>query len=201
VSAVAGAILAGGSARRFGGRPKGLELVGGQRIVDRVAAALGDVADDIVLVGALPSVAATLPALRPVADEAPGAGPLGAIVSALHATGRDTIVVAWDMPLVTATELRPLIAAGREAGVVAWKVGGHAEPLCALYRAAAAAPLAAAFAAGERSPREALRRLRVHLVERRANDGASPFMSVNTPEQLDALRTLAPTHSNPRDST
>ena len=32
-----GAILAGGRAVRMGGKPKGLELVGGRRILDRVA--------------------------------------------------------------------------------------------------------------------------------------------------------------------
>jgi molybdenum cofactor guanylyltransferase len=201
VTVVAGAILAGGRARRFGGRPKGLELVSGERMVDRVAAALGDVTNEIIVVGATPAVAATLPALRPVDDESPGAGPLGAIITALHATGCDTIVIAWDMPLVTAAELRPLISAGRDADVVAWDVGGWAEPLCAMYRAAAAAPLAAAFAAGERSPREALRRLRVHLVERGVEDSGSAFMSVNTPAQLDAMRASASQHTNPRDST
>ena len=37
---VRGAILAGGGATRFGGRPKGLEIVGGERILDRVAEVL-----------------------------------------------------------------------------------------------------------------------------------------------------------------
>ena len=32
-----GVILAGGGATRFEGRPKGLEMVGGRRILDRVA--------------------------------------------------------------------------------------------------------------------------------------------------------------------
>ena len=34
------AILAGGHATRFGGKPKGLEKVGGERILDRVAQAV-----------------------------------------------------------------------------------------------------------------------------------------------------------------
>ena len=184
----AGAILAGGQARRFGGGAKGLALVGGLRIVDRVLAALHEVAGEVVLVGAPPAIAATLPALRPIPDEAPGAGPLGGIVAALRATGRDTLVVAWDMPFIDAKHLRPLLGEENDAEVVAWEIEGRVEPLCALYRATAAAELAAAFAAGERSPREALRRLRVHLVRRAASDGPSPFTSVNTPEQLEAAR-------------
>lgn len=184
----AGAILAGGRARRFGGGAKGLELVGGARIADRVMAALGEVAIEVILVGAGPAVAGAFPGLRTVPDESPGAGPLGGVVAALRATGRDTLVVAWDMPFVEAVHLWPLVEAGSDAEAVAWEVGGRVEPLCALYRAGAAEKLAAAFAAGERSPLEALRRLRVHLVRRAASGGPSPFTSVNTPEQLEAAR-------------
>ncbi len=45
-----GVILAGGEATRYDGRPKGLESVGGLRIIDRVAAALGEVTDDLLLI-------------------------------------------------------------------------------------------------------------------------------------------------------
>ena len=184
----AGAILAGGSARRLGGLAKGLELLAGSRIVDRVVTALGEVTDEIILVGAPPAVAAALPQLRPIADEAPGAGPLGAIVTALHATGRDTIIVAWDMPFLTPQQLRPLLAAPNDAEAVIWEVEARMEPLCGLYRASAAGPLAEAFAEGERSPQEALRRLRVHLVRHPACGDPRTFTSVNTPEQLTAAR-------------
>ena len=187
-SAPAAAILAGGLARRFGGVAKGLEMVGGARIVDRVVAAVRAVADEVVLVGAGPAVVATVPGLTVVADEAPGAGPLGGIVSALRATGRDTVVVAWDMPFVEARHLRPLLGVGSDADVVAWEVEGGIEPLCALYRRTAMLSLRDAFRAGERSPREALRRLRVHLVRRDESAGPSPFASVNTPQQLDDAR-------------
>ena len=193
MSAPAAAILAGGLARRFGGVPKGLELVCDTRIVDRVVAAVRGLADEIVLVGAAPAVAATLPGLAVVADESPGAGPLGGIVSALEATGRDTLVIAWDMPWVEAKHLRPLLDVGGEADVVAWEVDGWVEPLCALYRSSAIAPLRDAFTKGERSPREALRRLRVHLLRGDGSAEPHPFMSVNTPQQLEAARRISAT--------
>lgn len=186
--APAGAILAGGQARRFGGVAKGLELVGGVRIVDRVLAALRDVTSDILLIGAAPAIGATLPGLRLVPDEAPGGGPLGGIVAALRAAGRDTLVVAWDMPFIEARHLRPLLGAGRDADAVVWEAEGRAEPLCALYRARTVSQLAGLLAAGERSPREALGRLHVHLVGHVASPGPYPFTSINTREQLDAAR-------------
>ena len=187
-----GAILAGGRALRFGGRPKGLELVAGARIVDRVAAALRDVATDVLLIGAPQSVAATLPGCRAIPDEAPGDGPLGAIVTALRAAGGDVMVVAWDMPFVTAEVLRPLLDAPPGAHAVLWENEGFVEPLCGLYRFGALELLASAFAAGERSPRAALDRLRVHLLTCTASDATSPFTSVNTAEQLDAARRAGP---------
>lgn len=188
----AGAILAGGRALRFGGRPKGLELIGGVRIIDRVAGALGDVAGELLLIGAPPVIAATLPAWRLVPDAAPGDGPLGAIVTALGASGRDTLIVAWDMPFVTAADLQPLLHAPSDADAVLWQSNGRVEPLCALYRATALPALAAAFAAGERSPRAALGALRLQLVTRPETDESSPFASINTSEQLDAARRAGP---------
>lgn len=184
----AAAILAGGPARRFGGVAKGLEVVGGARIVDRLVSALREVTSEILLVGAPEAIAAELSALRAVPDESPGNGPLGGIVSALAASGRDTVVVAWDMPFVSATELRPLLDAASDAEVVAWEVDGRVEPLCAIYRAAALPALRNAYQAGERSPRDALRRLRVHLVRRDASEALDPFTSVNSAQQLEAAR-------------
>jgi molybdopterin-guanine dinucleotide biosynthesis protein A len=195
----AGAILAGGAATRFGGAAKGLERVGGARIVDRVAAALHEVATDVILVGAPPSVSDALPALRAVADDAPGAGPLGGILTALRATGRDTLVLGWDMPFVSAADLWPLLAAPAEADASVWESDGLVEPLCALYRARALPSLEQAFTEGERSPRGALRRLRVHRVRRDPVGEPSPFASINTPEQLDAARGRHPIIPNDRE--
>lgn len=194
----AGAILAGGRASRFGGRAKGLEVVGGVRIVDRVLAALKEVASDVLLVGASPSVAATLPQLQHLPDDSPGAGPLGGILTALRATGRDTIVVAWDMPLLEGTDLQPLLDAPADTDAVVWEHEGGIEPLCALYRARAAQGLARAFSDGERSPREALRGLKVHVVRRDASEWPSPFASVNTTRDLDEAREAHTTMSRGR---
>ncbi|MFL5561124.1 MAG: molybdenum cofactor guanylyltransferase [Gemmatimonadaceae bacterium] len=195
----AGAILAGGGASRFGGLAKGLERVGGMRIVDRVVAALHEVASDIIVVGAPAAVSGSLPALRAVSDGAPGAGPLGGILTALRATGSDTIVLAWDMPFVTAADLRPLLTAPLDAEASVWELDGTVEPLCALYRLRAFGALEQAFAEGERSPRGALRRLRLHTIARDSITERSPFASVNTPEELAAARARHPSIPNDRE--
>ena len=185
---VAGAILAGGRARRLGGVAKGLETVGGQRIVDSVVGALRTLASEIVLVGASPEIRAALPDLRAIADEAPGAGPLGGIISALHATRRDTLVVAWDMLFLREADVRALLDAPPGVDAVVPDCEGQLEPLCALYRASALPTLERVFAEGERSALGALRRLHIHRVVHSRTDAAS-FASINTPEQLAAART------------
>ena len=187
-AAPTGAILAGGRALRFGGLPKGLEMVDGARIVDRVAAALGAVTGELLLVGAPDAVAATLPQCRAVADDAPGLGPLGAIITVLRAARGDVLVVAWDMPFVTAGILSPLLDEPDDADAVLWENDGYLEPLCGLYRATALGGLTAAFSAGDRGPREALRRLQVRVLAHASGDERSPFTSINTPDQLDAAR-------------
>ncbi len=82
---VRGAILAGGGATRFGGKPKGLKLVGGERILDRlvrvVTAALGQ---PPLLVANAPDAGTWRSDLRTVADVLPGFGALGGIYTAIQ---------------------------------------------------------------------------------------------------------------------
>ena len=65
-----GAILAGGRAVRMGGKAKGLESVGGRRIIDRVAEALREATDDLLIVSNDPAASAWLPGVRAVPDVA-----------------------------------------------------------------------------------------------------------------------------------
>jgi len=150
-----GAILAGGRASRFGGGPKGLQLVGGRRIVDRVAAALGEVADELLVVTSADDDAAWIAGVRVVRDVVPEVGSLGGVHAALaHARGADVLVVAWDMPFVDAGLLAALRARGEagDAEAVLPRSGARlgGEPLCAWYAARSLATAERLVAAGER---------------------------------------------------
>src|SRR5262249_3905399 len=95
------AILAGGQARRFGGRDKSALLVGGRSILERQLDVLGRLTDDILLVGT--SAVPTPVAIRGVPDRVPFSGPLGGLDAALDAARDDRVViVACDMPFITA---------------------------------------------------------------------------------------------------
>jgi molybdopterin-guanine dinucleotide biosynthesis protein A len=134
-----GAIIAGGRATRFGGVAKGLELVGGVRILDRVAAALSESCDDLIIVANDAAAAGWIPGARVVADVRPGMGALGGVHAAL-ANARDTVlVVSWDSPFVPGGLMRALRDAGENADADAAVPVSNSplgfEPLCAWYRA------------------------------------------------------------------
>lgn len=147
---VAGLLLTGGASRRMG-RDKALIEVGGQRLVDRSAAALAAVADPVLEVG--PGWSA-LPAVR---EDPPGSGPLAAVaagVGVLRAGGHDgpVIVLAVDMPFVT-VELLRLLATRPGPATAVPRAGGHPQVLCARYGPAALAAVDRLLAAGGRSLR------------------------------------------------
>ena len=71
-------MLAGGGATRFGGRPKGLETIGGERILDRLVDTLTEaLGEPPLLVANAPDAGAWRPGLRVVPDVRPGLGALG----------------------------------------------------------------------------------------------------------------------------
>src|SRR5215204_6287262 len=133
---VSAAILAGGRARRFGGADKASLSVGGARIIDRQLSALSSIADDIRIVANDAERYAAL-GVRIIPDAIADAGPLGGIYSALVDARHDTvIVIACDMPFVTAALLERLVTehrAGDQVDAVVPRSARGLEPLCAVY--------------------------------------------------------------------
>jgi molybdopterin-guanine dinucleotide biosynthesis protein A len=119
-----------------------------------VLAALRGATEAQVIVANDPAASRWFPGERVVADETPGLGPLGGLASALHAAaGAPAIVVAWDMPFVTAELLRELRRRGEggaSAVVPVHGVEGWAEPLCAWYAPLGLETCRALLAAGAR---------------------------------------------------
>jgi molybdopterin-guanine dinucleotide biosynthesis protein A len=186
-----GVVLAGGSATRFGGIRKGLERVGTRRIIDRVADALRAATDDLLLVANDPDAGNWLPGVRVVSDVRPGAGSLGGIYTALWRSESPALVVAWDMPFVTAGLLTALRALGETGVDVAVpESGSHRgfEPLCAYYTPACLEPIKCRLEAGDHRmigfyPDVRLARLPLTRVAQ-FGDPAHLFVNVNTADDL-----------------
>ncbi len=171
------------------GAPKGLERVGGERMIDRVARALAEATDSLLVVANDPVAGDWLRGVQVVADATPGLGALGGIHTALEHAGTDVIVVAWDMPFVPGAVLSALRAEGERGGahVVApasaspWGF----EPLAAWYAAAARPHVAAMLDAGERrAGRIADRAGLVTCDVTSWGDPDEMLLSVNTPDDL-----------------
>lgn len=139
---VVAGVFVGGASRRMSGRPKGLmRAPGGRTIVERMFALLEACCiDDVVLVGAAAEYAALG---SPAIDDQPsGIGPLGGLVSLLRrATSGYALALACDMPFVSAALVQSLLDAPA-AAVVAPRVDGLWEPLCARYDAFRVLPVA-----------------------------------------------------------
>ena len=191
-------ILAGGRARRFGGRPKLLLPLGDRRIVDRLLAVLRAVADQVFIVANDRETYAGLGVpVHP--DVLAGAGPLGGVHAALHGSRSSrTLVVAGDMPFLSAAFLDHLLHAGRSADVAIPRTNDGYQPLCACYRPSCAPVIERRIAAGALRASAAVEVLRRHEI---GPDAIAPFdpdgtlfFNVNTPAHHARALALAAYH-------
>lgn len=180
---VAGAVLTGGASRRMG-RDKAFVEVDGTAMVRRVSGALAAAGCHPVLAVGGDQALLTDAGLTWIPDRWPGEGPLGGILTALAASGADTVVLATDLPFVDAAIVSALVnaaAAHADADAVIAR-SDRDEPLCALWRQRSTDALAAAFDRGERAVHRAIAGLVVHRVDA----DSRTMTNVNRPEDLDA---------------
>jgi molybdopterin-guanine dinucleotide biosynthesis protein A len=178
------AILAGGRATRFGGRDKGALLVDGQTIRARQLAMLSEVADEVLVVGP-----GHIPYL------VPGCGPMGGVHAAVCAALHDTVlVIACDMPYVTAPFAAHLLDLAHDVDAVVPRTERGVHPLCAVYTRACREPLAARLAAGSLQLKGLLDDVRVRVIESEDiemfGDRHRLLANVNTPADYAGLEAL-----------
>lgn len=180
------AILAGGLARRLGGQDKSALIVDGARLLDRQRAALRPLTSDIVLIGYRGETPAPLP-VEP--DRWPGTGALGGLVTALTAAHSERVLIlASDLPFITAPFLAFLAAIDPAADAVVPVADGRWQPLCAVYATRTAERLRSLLERGDRAVIEAVATLKPRLV---GPEALAPFDSagrllanINTPDDL-----------------
>ncbi len=147
-------VLAGGAARRLGGRDKPAELVGGASLLDRVLAAVPDAGRRVVVGPVRPVTAAGTAWTR---EEPPGGGPVAALAAGLVAVSAPTVVVlAADLPFVSAETVRALLDALQGDGALLLDAAGRDQPMVSAWRVA---PLRAALAALPTTEGASLRRV------------------------------------------
>ena len=185
-------MLAGGGATRFGGRPKGLEAVGGERILDRLVRLLSEALETPpLLVANDPAARAWAPNLQVAADIHPGLGALSGIHAAVAIAPAPVVCLAEG--LSDADVCIP--ASDGRRGL---------EPLCAAYGPACLPAIERSLAQGDLRAIGFHREVRVRILPleavRALGDPAELFFNVNTAEDLAAAEEIWRTRASSRSS-
>jgi molybdopterin-guanine dinucleotide biosynthesis protein A len=186
-----GAILAGGQARRLGGREKSHLRIGGRTVLERQLDAFRAVDVPVVLVVDRADRMADAP--RPViVDRWPGTGPLGGLATALSGAGAERVLaVACDLPFITPAFLELLMTTLGPHQAAVPRDQGRWHPLAAAYAAAVGPLFAETLEQGGRAIWRTLARLDVVALDRPALAPFDPdgrlLANVNTPADLEAL--------------
>lgn len=169
------------------GRDKATIVVGGASLAERAAAVLREVTAPVIAVG--PDAGSGLSHV-----EDPRNGPLVAFdfgSRAIADMGHDgpLVLLACDMPLVTAESLRALMAARHGADATIPIADGMLQPLSAVYAPRARAVAARLVQEGARSMRDLLAAIRIEVLP---VDTAS-FADIDEPEDLERVAPLLET--------
>ena len=213
-NAVAGYVLAGGASSRFGS-DKAQASLGGKSLLSRTCGMVLAVTGNVAVIA--PGSRYDLEGAGVVADRWPGEGPLGGILTALCATTESqpacgwNLIVSCDMPFLTSEWMGYLVGHAFAApkaknslpglgptdpapvGVIL-PVSEHGlEPLCACWRTSALPKLQAAFDQGVRKVTEAMKRLRMEVLDgahwKRFDTAGRLFWNMNTQQDYqEALR-------------
>ncbi len=134
-SSVTGLVLAGGRSTRFGS-DKARHAWRGRPLIEHAVSALQDVADSVLIGAGSHARPYEVAGARTIRDRFAHCGPLGGLHAGLsHSSSPWVLVVACDMPAVTAPLLRGILSEihGGLSCVVSRTPGGRLHPLCAAY--------------------------------------------------------------------
>jgi len=185
------------------GRDKALLEVNGEAMSSIVARALVDAGCSEVM--AIGGNVVALQELAPIdlvlLDRHPGEGPLGGILTALHVSKHDIVVVlACDTPSIdarTPTALVNALSSRPSAAVACAVAGGRLQPLTAAWRKSRAlTTLQQLFDNGERAPRCAFPELEVLEVADLPPDSVH---DVDEPGDLERYALVLPNELNPNE--
>lgn len=138
-------VLAGGASARLGGTDKTRLELGGVPLLDRV---LGLLTGPVVVVGPARPTCRDVGWVR---EEPPGGGPLAALAAGLGSVrGPRVLLLAADLPFLTAAALRVLEDAAGDGSAMAVDECGRDQPLLSCWDAAAVRTALPAEVAGGR---------------------------------------------------
>lgn len=192
------AIIAGGKSSRMGTNKAFVEI-GGQTLIERIIERTKDIGQqETILITNTPDEYKHLN-LPMYADVVTDSGSLGGIYTAIyHSQTSHTIVIACDMPFISADVLRFMMSKAINTDVVVPTVEGYPQGLHAIYSQKCLDPIRQKIEQKRLKVIGFYDDVRVtHLDENQLaefNADGLAFMNVNTPEELDKARQKATTH-------
>ncbi len=178
-------ILCGGSGVRLGGADKPMKPIQGRRLVDYVIDALRPQVGTIVISCGRDGAAYRELGYPAIADDRPGEGPLGGIVSALAHVETDWVLTyPGDAPFADASLVSRLVEAAEATGVAVPRAGDRRQNLILLLSRPKADALARFYRQGGRAARDWLDDQGAEGVD--MTDIADSFFNVNTTADLAA---------------
>lgn len=190
---IVGVVLTGGTSARMGRDKANLEL-GGVALATKLARLLGLYFTEVLLVGGDPPADAPGKRIPDVDTEAPSCALRGVISALGYTSAEGALVVATDLPLVTADLILGLTAWPEHDAVVPRRPSGP-EPLCALYRRdPVLAKARTQLESGELAMQSLLGAVDTSYLEGADLDALDPsgtaLLNLNTPEDLERARSL-----------
>jgi molybdopterin-guanine dinucleotide biosynthesis protein A len=134
---ISAAILAGGTATRFGGAIKSNLVIDGRDILSRIMDAISGIFNEIIIVTNNPAQFGHFDDKKIVSDIFSGIGPLGGIHAALSASSSDAVFIfAGDMPLLCPDIIYEQVELFKEKqpDVLIPRIGDYIEPLHSVYK-------------------------------------------------------------------
>ena len=183
-----GVVLAGGKSSRMGSDKSLMPLYpGGPTLLDHALDRLAPLVDELLVVGNPEKHGHVGPFV--IADDLPGKGPLGGLVTAMRYAGQDRLLVlAVDMPNVDQELLMRLTnGLGHFTDAVIPRHGGRSEPLCAAYHRRCATTFQMLLEQDRLKMSEAIEHVRTAWIEvsdAENGPGRDLFRNVNKPEDL-----------------
>lgn len=151
---VVAVVLAGGRSTRLG-RDKALLPFFGRPLLARTADLAASVAGRVLVVGRDPG--GLCPDAAWLADDQPGLGPIGGVLTALRHTGRPCLVLSCDLPFLQAGALGRLLDLRARSRTAATRLtvyrevkSGFLESLVAVYEPEGIPDIELSLAGGER---------------------------------------------------
>ncbi len=177
-------ILSGGQCSRFGS-DKARAVIGGQPLIRRIADALGEGLGPITVVAERQDKYADI-ALRTIADQLPGLGPLGGLYTALCDVNGWILLLSCDLADLRRPWIDRLLASRTpQAQAVAFH-HRHWEPLIALYHTSLRAEVRRRLLGGQLGLQSLLDSVTSAAVPLPADWPA--LLQVNTPAELEQAR-------------